>query len=184
MSQQTPVDPEMVSPALLRETCSTSPRVGETTNREKQRIFSREGGRTMTTESRAELTEAERDEGAMYLLKRFPDGIPSPRVFEELITANGFRGQEHVRRQGATLVYCHLRRGWRALIGQEPLETLGARQNYLFMGASGSGKTFLIEILERIARVPVIVEDLNQYSDRSEERRVGKECRSRWSPYH
>ena len=23
-----------------------------------------------------------------------------------------------------------------------------------------------------------------QYDDRSEERRVGKECRSRWSPYH
>ena len=22
------------------------------------------------------------------------------------------------------------------------------------------------------------------YNDRSEERRVGKECRSRWSPYH
>ena len=22
------------------------------------------------------------------------------------------------------------------------------------------------------------------YSERSEERRVGKECRSRWSPYH
>ena len=28
-------------------------------------------------------------------------------------------------------------------------------------------------------------EDLNrQFSKRSEERRVGKECRSRWSPYH
>src|ERR1051326_9186952 len=25
---------------------------------------------------------------------------------------------------------------------------------------------------------------LGQLSDRSEERRVGKECRSRWSPYH
>ena len=24
----------------------------------------------------------------------------------------------------------------------------------------------------------------NKYSQRSEERRVGKECRSRWSPYH
>ena len=23
-----------------------------------------------------------------------------------------------------------------------------------------------------------------EYQDRSEERRVGKECRSRWSPYH
>ena len=26
--------------------------------------------------------------------------------------------------------------------------------------------------------------DLNQLKQRSEERRVGKECRSRWSPYH
>src|SRR3712207_8035734 len=25
---------------------------------------------------------------------------------------------------------------------------------------------------------------LRRYRDRSEERRVGKECRSRWSPYH
>ena len=26
--------------------------------------------------------------------------------------------------------------------------------------------------------------DISQSDDRSEERRVGKECRSRWSPYH
>ena len=26
--------------------------------------------------------------------------------------------------------------------------------------------------------------DVSVMSDRSEERRVGKECRSRWSPYH
>ena len=26
--------------------------------------------------------------------------------------------------------------------------------------------------------------DKNEIDDRSEERRVGKECRSRWSPYH
>ena len=31
--------------------------------------------------------------------------------------------------------------------------------------------------------VPNIIED-NIPIDRSEERRVGKECRSRWSPYH
>ena len=28
------------------------------------------------------------------------------------------------------------------------------------------------------------VETMKQYDLRSEERRVGKECRSRWSPYH
>ena len=28
------------------------------------------------------------------------------------------------------------------------------------------------------------VEKYKRYGQRSEERRVGKECRSRWSPYH
>src|SRR3712207_7579802 len=35
--------------------------------------------------------------------------------------------------------------------------------------------------------IPEVVEDrlpLAQHVERSEERRVGKECRSRWSPYH
>src|SRR2546422_8495639 len=31
---------------------------------------------------------------------------------------------------------------------------------------------------------PVAAEPLNIVARRSEERRVGKECRSRWSPYH
>ena len=29
-----------------------------------------------------------------------------------------------------------------------------------------------------------ILEKLESVAERSEERRVGKECRSRWSPYH
>ena len=29
-----------------------------------------------------------------------------------------------------------------------------------------------------------MIKDLNNHFMRSEERRVGKECRSRWSPYH
>ena len=32
--------------------------------------------------------------------------------------------------------------------------------------------------------LPQAVEDLCRSAERSEERRVGKECRSRWSPYH
>ena len=31
---------------------------------------------------------------------------------------------------------------------------------------------------------PVLYIDAVPFDDRSEERRVGKECRSRWSPYH
>src|SRR3712207_6900080 len=42
---------------------------------------------------------------------------------------------------------------------------------FVIMGLSGSGKSTMIRLLNRLI-------------DRSEERRVGKECRSRWSPYH
>ena len=47
--------------------------------------------------------------------------------------------------------------------------------------------TDLIQVLERIALVDLLLvvcaQELGSVV-RSEERRVGKECRSRWSPYH
>src|SRR2546425_9719185 len=33
-------------------------------------------------------------------------------------------------------------------------------------------------------KMSAVARDFTNSSDRSEERRVGKECRSRWSPYH
>src|SRR5260370_41046334 len=50
-------------------------------------------------------------------------------------------------------------------------QVLGTLQHFLF----AEGK--------RLARAERN-KALEDYSDRSEERRVGKECRSRWSPYH
>ena len=46
------------------------------------------------------------------------------------------------------------------LLGQRLGETLSGGEIIAYQGGLGAGKT------------------------RSEERRVGKECRSRWSPYH
>ena len=41
------------------------------------------------------------------------------------------------------------------------------------------------EISLEMNRIDALIEDPKYYyDDRSEERRVGKECRSRWSPYH
>ena len=41
-------------------------------------------------------------------------------------------------------------------------------------------------VLTQNGRARAVVEDYEQHQERqrSEERRVGKECRSRWSPYH
>ena len=47
-------------------------------------------------------------------------------------------------------------------------------------GEQTSGVSFVPHEKLMIARL--LLEDLKV--DRSEERRVGKECRSRWSPYH
>ena len=41
--------------------------------------------------------------------------------------------------------------------------------------------TFMAESKEELKRLLMKVKE---ESERSEERRVGKECRSRWSPYH
>ena len=66
-----------------------------------------------------------------------------------------------------------------------PKETLA------FIGPSGCGKSTALKCLNRMhdstrgvrieGRIEMHGEDIHS---RSEERRVGKECRSRWSPYH
>ena len=50
----------------------------------------------------------------------------------------------------------------------------GTFPEYAFIGRSNVGKSSLINMLTGRKGLAM----------RSEERRVGKECRSRWSPYH
>ena len=60
------------------------------------------------------------------------------------------------------------------------LSELGAEANLLTVSAGqsvdGSPASLPMTAERMIARIPPV--------ERSEERRVGKECRSRWSPYH
>ena len=80
--------------------------------------------------------------------------------------------------------------------GQPIVVDLAKMPHLLVAGATGMGKSvglnaIILSILykaspEQVRLImidPKIVE-LASYADRSEERRVGKECRSRWSPYH
>ena len=52
---------------------------------------------------------------------------------------------------------------------------------YGMLGPNGAGKSTLMKMLVGIIRP---TEGQILFEGRSEERRVGKECRSRWSPYH
>ena len=49
--------------------------------------------------------------------------------------------------------------------------------------AESTVRTRWFEWLVKVAPAELLKDDRG-YSERSEERRVGKECRSRWSPYH
>ena len=59
----------------------------------------------------------------------------------------------------------------------------------IFVGPSGCGKSTTLRMiagLEEISSGELYIDGklVNDVEPRSEERRVGKECRSRWSPYH
>ena len=84
-------------------------------------------------------------------------------------------------------------------LGAEPVHavqdvgfTLHPAERLAIIGESGSGKSTLVQTLLGVlppnarvhARRVVVDGVVTQEGARSEERRVGKECRSRWSPYH
>ena len=58
--------------------------------------------------------------------------------------------------------------------GHEPIIALGAEQGLAMIEREDPQAVFL----------DLVMPDVSGLEVRSEERRVGKECRSRWSPYH
>lgn len=82
------------------------------------------------------------------------------------LEALGYRGQGHARRAASVLAYRHVRRLQRLVFDRAPVDELPARENYLFIGPTGCGKTFLVELLFReILKVPTVTVDVTQYSE-------------------
>ncbi|MFP2962939.1 AAA family ATPase [Myxococcus sp. 1LA] len=91
--------------------------------------------------------------------------VLSPREIDERLTDLGYRGQAEARRAASVLAYRHLRRIRRLHLEGLPPEP-GTRENCLFLGPTGSGKTFLVELLFReILAVPTVLADATQFSE-------------------
>ena len=82
-------------------------------------------------------------------------GLPDKQVLEKMNVQNGCTAREAVCQSGLDEIFSELD------LQTAPLGIFG--------------KSVKDEMLFR---------DKNRITTRSEERRVGKECRSRWSPYH
>jgi ATP-dependent Clp protease ATP-binding subunit ClpX len=90
----------------------------------------------------------------------------SPRDCDERLQKLGYRGQPHARRAASVLAYRHVRRLRRVHLEGVLQENLGPRENYLFVGPTGCGKTFLVELLfNEILNVPTVTVDITQYSE-------------------
>ena len=72
--------------------------------------------------------------------------------------------------------------------GQSAIRTLYKTGFFSNVSLSRSGNILIVEVKERPSVSTITIEGSDEIKEddlkRSEERRVGKECRSRWSPYH
>lgn len=91
--------------------------------------------------------------------------VRSPREIDQRLGQLGYRGQPEARRAASVLAYRHVQRLRRLHLEGLPPEP-GARENCLFLGPTGSGKTFLVELLFRdVLGVPTVIVDATRFSE-------------------
>jgi ATP-dependent Clp protease ATP-binding subunit ClpX len=115
----------------------------------------------MDTLRRQKLSEQER---FLRLLKRVP--VLSPREMDEELESLGYRGQSNARESACLMAYRHVRRARRIYLEGRDRDDVMPKTNYMFMGPTGCGKTFLVELLFReILQLPTVVVDITAYSE-------------------
>jgi ATP-dependent Clp protease ATP-binding subunit ClpX len=101
-------------------------------------------------------------------LKSYIAKIPtlSPKQMFDLITENGYIGQVQARKAICLMAYRHINRLRKLYLEDIPRHLLPSKENYLLIGPTGSGKTFLIELLfQKVLKIPTVIIDITSYSE-------------------
>ena len=83
----------------------------------------------------------------LQFVRELPE--PSPRELFARLEELGYRGQVNARRALCLMAYRHVRRIKRIYIDGVDRSALPNKSNYLLVGPTGCGKTFLVEQLFR-----------------------------------
>jgi len=91
---------------------------------------------------------------------------PSPQAMFQGLWDHGYRGQDAARRALCLMAYRHLRRIKRIYVEGVDRAELPRKSNFLCVGPTGSGKTFLVETLfGKILKLPTALVDITTYSE-------------------
>jgi ATP-dependent Clp protease ATP-binding subunit ClpX len=91
--------------------------------------------------------------------------LPPKEIFQRLDKL-GYRGQDQARRVISLMAYRHVKRLKKIYVEGLPRVLLPQKSNFLLMGPTGSGKTFLVELLfQQILKIPTVIIDITGYSE-------------------
>jgi len=91
---------------------------------------------------------------------------PSPQAMFQALEDHGYRGQNSARRALCLMAYRHIKRIKRIYIDGIDRTELPRKSNFLCVGPTGSGKTFLVETLfGKILKLPTALVDITTYSE-------------------
>ena len=108
-----------------------------------------------------------RKQGLEHFIKYVRDlPEPTPRALHRQLDDLGYRGQDLARRALCLMAYRHVRRIKRIYLDGVDRAELPRKSNFLLVGPTGSGKTFLVESLfQKILRIPTALVDITTYSE-------------------
>jgi len=90
----------------------------------------------------------------------------SPQEIYKLLEGEGYRGQERARKSVALMAYRHIKRLKKIYIDMVPRKKISTKFNYLFIGPTGCGKTYLVEqLFGKILKIPTVIIDITTFSE-------------------
>jgi len=90
----------------------------------------------------------------------------SPKKIYALLEYHGYRGQKVARKALSLMAYRHIKRLKKLYIDKKSPEKVTPKFNYLFIGPTGCGKTYIVELLfGKILKIPNVIIDITTYSE-------------------
>lgn len=90
----------------------------------------------------------------------------TPREMFDILNKSDYIGQEKAKKSLCLMAYRHINRLRKIYIDLVPVDELPPKENFLFIGPTGCGKTYLVELLfNKILPLPHVIIDITAYSE-------------------